>query len=336
MVSMANDPNSLLDNKKVLQYPLGLGSSRTDEYNNDAQYMMFKINTKENSTNQYLRDDSGTGPVVVTNGRTGIGVKTEIFTKNNFKDADPDLNKQYTDNAVENENWRRQKNTVRLDKVIILPMPNMHTVGTTVQYTQNFEPNLLTKAGDMYNQVGSGLTSELMTYSKNVAGATVINKLASLLGAGNTTSANSLLAEERLAINPKKEVLFESFGYRQFSFQFNFAPKSLKESQMVNSIIETFRYYSLPEISPAKFFYLLPAEFEVGFMLGKLHNPNIPKITTSVLQRVSINYSPNHGVWASLPNGSPLAMDMTLDFLELELVDRNRVWQKDRPISSGY
>ena len=332
---MANDKNSLLDNKKVLQYPLGLGSTRTDDYNNDTQYMMFKINTSEKAS-KLAGDEKNTKPVVVTNSRTGVGVKTENFVKSNFKDADPDLNTQFTDDAAKKETWRYQKGMVRLDKVIILPMPNMHNVSTSIQYTQNFEPSLLTKAGDMYNQLGSGVTSELMTYTKNAAGAAAINKLAGMLGAGNATSANALLAEDRLAMNPKKEVLFESFGYRQFSFQYNFAPKSLEESNMVNEIIKTFRYYALPEIVQSKLFYMLPAEFEVGFMLGKLHNPNIPRITTSVLQRVSVNYSPNHGVWASLPNGAPLAIDMTLDFLEMELVDRNRVWQDGHPITSGF
>lgn len=105
---------------------------------------------------------------------------------------------------------------------------------------------------------------------------------------------------------------------------------------MVREIIETFRYYALPEISPAKFFYLLPAEFDISFILGEKPNPNIPKITTSVLQRISVNYSPNSGVWSTLPNGAPLAIDMTLDFMEIELVDRKRVFDKDSVITSGY
>jgi hypothetical protein len=345
---MANNKpiNRLIKDKKILQYPLGLGSHEVDAYDNATQYMFFKITSTSKAST--LRDDAKKGDVYVTDSRTGIGTATEttskvavgpLALKDNAKDADPDLRLMYSNDAVDKQFFRQQKGMSRLDKVVILPMPNMHSVGTTVQYNQNFSPTLLTKAGDMYNQLGNGVGTELATLLKNVAITGGVSKLSSALGIrGQDADAvqAALLAEERLAINPKKEVMFDSFGYRQFSFQFNFAPKSKEESDMVAAIIETFRYYALPEISPAKNFYLLPAEFNINFMLGKENNPHIPKIMTSVLQRVSVNYSPNSGVWATLPNGAPLAIDMTLEFLELSLVDRNRVWNSASPITSGY
>lgn len=220
-----------------------------------------------------------------------------------------------------------------LDKVVILPMPNEHTVGTSIRYNSNYDPSILTKAGDIVNQMGGDALNDLKTMGKNAGISALVNKLA---GGRNITSTADLLAEERLALNPKKEVMFDSFGYREFSFRYQFAPKSENESNVVREIIETFRYYALPEIVKSKFFYLLPAEFDISFILGEKPNPNIPKITTSVLQRVGVNYSPNSGVWATLPNGAPLAIDMTLDFLELSLVDRKMVYNKDSAITSGH
>jgi hypothetical protein len=129
--------------------------------------------------------------------------------------------------------------------------------------------------------------------------------------------------------------MFSGFSFRRFSFTWQFAPKSIQESDMVRDIIETFRYYALPEITGGKMFYIFPSEFEISFMQGQRDNPNIPKITTSVLENIAVDYSPN-GVWGTLPNGASIATRMTLNFLELELVDRTRVWNSNSTITSGH
>jgi hypothetical protein len=149
------------------------------------------------------------------------------------------------------------------------------------------------------------------------------------------TTYNAQLAESRLITNPKVEVMFSGFSFRRFSFTWQFAPKSIQESDMVRDIIETFRYYALPEITGGKMFYIFPSEFEISFMQGQRDNPNIPKITTSVLENIAVDYSPN-GVWGTLPNGASIATRMTLNFLELELVDRTRVWNSNSTITSGH
>jgi Tail-tube assembly protein len=323
----------VLKGKKILQYPLNLGSSDKDDYGDLNQYMMFRINTDTKASK--LKDDSSSGQVYLPNsGSRATGVSTQLTAS---KNDDTDARLKFGDAAVDGTQWVVQKGVVRLDKVIVLPMPSDHVVATSITYNQDYSPSMLTKAGDMVNQMGNGVASELATLGKNVAASGSINVLKSMITnkGGDATSLNAMLAEERLALNPKKEVMFSGFGFRQFSFRYSFAPKSAEESAMVQEIIETFRYYSLPEISAAKLFYLMPAEFEISFMYGQKDNPMIPRITTSVLQRVSVNYSP-HSVWAVLPDGSPVAIDMTLDFLELELIDRNRVYKKNSPITSGF
>lgn len=329
--------NELLKNKKVLAFPSGLGASDTDKYGNPSQYMMFKINTDEKTTE--LRDDKKTGPVKVTNNRTGVGVATTTGIGDKIdkalgatvvKELDPDVILKYG-SAVNRETWRVQKGMTRLDKVIILPMPNEHRVSTSIGYADEYEPSSLTKAGDIFNQLGGNVLGEFGTLVKNAGISALVNKLTPF-----NTNINDLLAEERLALNPKKEVMFKDLKFRQFSFQYTFAPKNEIESRTVSEIIETFRYYALPEISKSKLYYIFPSEFELSFMLGSKDNPNIPRITTSVLQRINVNYSPNSGVWATLPNGAPVAVDVTLEFLELEIVDRSRIYNADRPISSGF
>lgn len=321
-------PNAVqvLNDKKILAYPSSLGSSDKDAYGQDEEYVMIKINTDIKS--QLLRTDASLGRTVVTNGRSGGGVRTEPATTTLNTSSDAKF--RFGEDAVSKEKWLTQKGMQSLDRVIVLPMPNEHSVRTAVQYNPEYEPTQLTKLGDMANQSFGGLASDGATKLKNWGFSAVINTLKSGL-----TSQQALLAEERLSANPKKEVMFDSFGFRKFSFNYMFAPRNETESNTVKNIIETLRYYSLPEISKGKLFYLFPAEFEISFMLGQKDNPHIPRVTTSVLQSVNVNYTPN-SVWSTLPNGAPLALSVNLEFLELELVDRSRVWNKDSTILGGH
>lgn len=321
--------NTLLQGNKVLSYPLNLAANEVDERGAPVQYMLFKINDSVRS--QKLRDDKGLGDVLVNDMRDGTGTKTTIGAGVASKNADPALRVMYGDEAVNKERWRIQKGMTRMDRAIALPMPNEHSVNTSIDYDDK-KQSLLTVTAENAGQLSQGDGyGELATLAKNKGLDSFLNTLKSGL-----TTERDLLAEERLARNPKKEIMFKDVKYRQFSFRFQFAPKSQKESEEVNSIIETFRYYALPEISPGKFFYTFPAEFEIAFIRGTKNNPNIPKIATSVLSRVGINYSPNSSSWATLPNGSPVAIDMTLEFNELVIIDRSRVYNKDSAITSGY
>jgi hypothetical protein len=319
--------NTLLQGNKVLSYPQNLAADEVDDRGNPVQYMLFKINDAERS--QKLKGDEVDGDVLVSDMRDGTRVATTVGRGVSSKNADPALSVLYESAAVNNERWRVLKGMKRLKRAIALPMPNEHTVSTAIDYDVGREQSGLTQLGDNIGQLSQadGAWGELVTMVKNKGIGAFVKGL---------SSERDLLAEESLARNPKIEVMFKELKYRQFSFRFQFAPKSLSESNEVNSIIETFRYYSLPEVSPGKFFYTFPAEFDISFIRGVKNNPNLPKIATAVLNRVGINYSPNSSSWTTLPNGSPVAIDMTLDFTEVVIIDRSRVWNKDSPITSGY
>jgi Tail-tube assembly protein len=218
---------------------------------------------------------------------------------------------------------------VKLDKVIVLPMPNDYVVKTRVEYRET-PMTELTKVGDYLNNAAGGVISDLISLGKNRA----ISKLVNTAKEG-ATNEKALLAEDNLAENPKKEMMFDSFDRRTFQFNYTFAPKSKLESNIVSEIIETLRYYSLPELKSGKMFYIFPAQFEISMMLGQLDNPNIPRIGTCVLSDISVNYSPM-GTWAILPNGAPLAITMSLNFVEMEMIDRKRIFNKESAITSGF
>lgn len=313
----------VLANKRILQYPIGLGNTALDEYGKEQQYMMFKINTDEKTTS--LKDDKKIGDVAIPiNNRGGTRIASSRASP---KDADPDMRIKFGNEAVDKLTFVKQKGMVRLDKVIVLPMPNDHRVDTQLNYKEQTQSKL-TQIADALNG-GSDVAGGVWTSLKNKGLAKIANV------AGTVTSPEALYAEEGLLWNPKQEVMYEGFSFRKFSFDYHFAPKSVAESELVKDIIETFRYYALPELVKGKLFYLFPAEFEVSFMQGQRDNPNIPRMTTSVLERITVNYSPN-SVWSTLPNGGNNSVSMTLSFVEVELVDRSRVYNSESIATSGY
>lgn len=318
-----------LDTPKIISYPLGLGSNATDKFGAPSQFIMFSINAPSSGTR--LREDADGGQAFVNSTREGIGVGAVIRTGNamgniNAKAADPNYVESFGAEAVEKEKFLVQKGMSRINKTIALPIPDDYMVGARINYMQTDSTNL-TKIGDMMNQEAGGVLSAIGNSLKNKAIATVLTK--------SLTNEAALKYEDRRVDISKKDYLFTGIGRRDYTFNFKFAPKNEKESAVVDDIIETFRYYSLPEVHSSRMFYILPGEFNIEFIYGSKINPKIPRIATSACTSVNVNYSPT-GVWATMPDGSPVYKTMSVSFTELELIDRTRVYTKDRPIISGY
>lgn len=148
-----------------------------------------------------------------------------------------------------------------------------------------------------------------------------------------STTTGSLLS--RTAVNKKKDVMFKEVDNRHFQFDYVFAPKSAEEAKEVADIIYMFKFFSHPEMLEGygNFLYLYPAEFniEYGMMVtdkdGKkteAKNLNLNKISSCVLERISVNYAPN-GSFQSLMNGEPIVTTLSLSFMEIEALHQGRI-----------
>jgi len=135
------------------------------------------------------------------------------------------------------------------------------------------------------------------------------------------------------ADNPFMEVLFSTMGVREFTYNFNFAPRNQDETAEVQQIIQLFRFHMAPELQGANSRYLtLPSEFDIHYMFkGKdgqgRENDYFNRITTCVCTNVDVNYTPN-GV-RTFEDGSPTQIQMGLTFRETEILTKEK-------INSGY
>lgn len=220
--------------------------------------------------------------------------------------------------------------TKRSTTTISLYMPD--TVNNSYQAgyeDSNYSDNTLLK-------LGSGLSAFIDSIKDkgNMAGVNVIQQI--LAGAqktqiGNILPVDALLKAGGVAINPQVQLLFKGVGLRTFQFDFTFTPKSQEETQQINSIIQTFRYHAAPVIqgndagSKLGLYFVVPSTFNIQYLFAGNTNQNIPLIGECVLESVSVDQAPNG--WATFTDGSPVQTRLTLQFKEMDIIDKNAIQQ---------
>ena len=131
------------------------------------------------------------------------------------------------------------------------------------------------------------------------------------------------------ALNPQAEMTFQSVPFREFAYDFVFAPNSKKELDAVHKILKLFKFHMLPEIASAsEQIFNLPSQFEIRYMYKDKENLYIPKISRCVLTSMDVNYTPNEVFTTFRGDGdgaAPNIMNMTLNFTELEIMTKETI-----------
>lgn len=132
--------------------------------------------------------------------------------------------------------------------------------------------------------------------------------------------------------NPMLELLYSSPAFRSFRFDFMFYPRSESEAEEVQDILSRLKFHQAPEIRKEynSFFLVPPSEFDIKFYHRGIENPNIPKISTCVLETIDVDYAPNGfsayevaGEDAKLGRtGMPVGIRLSLQFKETEIMTK--------------
>ena len=87
------------------------------------------------------------------------------------------------------------------------------------------------------------------------------------------------------AVNPQKEVVFQSVPFRNFEFPFEFAPKNPKEKDSMHKIINMFKFHMMPEYQgTSKGYFNTPSEFQITYMYREDRNTYLPRVSRCVLE----------------------------------------------------
>jgi hypothetical protein len=216
----------------------------------------------------------------------------------------------------------------RLKEAIVLYTPQQLSVRYGMQWSEEemdiatamaTNPELANqlKAVEGQNKSGAGQASDkaggVARAAGNVLAAEILKKNAGLSAASRTAG------------NPRKEQIFKGVDYRRFTFDYQFSPKSPEEAKAALNIIWLFKYHMHPEFKDANnFVYVYPSEFDIEYFINGSPNDNLNRISSCVLTEMNVNYSPN-GVFSTFPDGTPTQINLTLNFVELETLTKERI-----------
>ena len=146
--------------------------------------------------------------------------------------------------------------------------------------------------------------------------------IGALMGIDSDDIVNSVNQQLGSIGNPYLEQFFDGIDFRSFSFQHKLIAFDREDSYIIHSLINAFKYYASPALSPTKARMEFPAQFEVEFNFpdGKNStiNPWLPKIKRCVLESVEVNHTASDG-WAIHDTGAPVDIELSLQFKEVEL-----------------
>jgi len=197
----------------------------------------------------------------------------------------------------------------------------------TTSYTGNYEGK---DGAGSAARAGGSFTGDASVTTKISKMAAALSQTfsAKVTAAADTTG---FISAQGLSPNSHMALVYKGPNtFRQHSFAFKFFPKNSKESTTVRTIIEEFRFGTLPRMSGGSGvitdpFFKSPRHHTINFYRGGsgasgAGSPNTKLFTIgkSVITNMVVNYDPQ-SVVSFHPDGSPVAIDMTLTFQEIEL-----------------
>ena len=226
-----------------------------------------------------------------------------------------------------------RKGTQRSSTFITLYMPPQIKNITGVNYKdQEISGALGTAASAITDNLTSGQIDSLNSLLGVELGKGVIDKVFSLFGAEGAKELFTL-ASGRLISN-RMELVFDSVTKRQFTYTFNFYPKSEEEAQEVDKIIRAFRANMLPtkEGDITSVLNLgVPNEFNIDYMYKGQQNTFMNRIGNCVLSDMDVTFGGDKFAAFRLTqnefgNGAPpTETTVTLTFREIDILTRELV-----------
>lgn len=340
----------------IYRYPEDIGNY------DRGHYMVFHINTQINS--QYYSSETGDDPTVIANrklygydtpltnagqaletiGKTEIGDKLKSTYSSAISSA-PDVIRDFagavgeTTKSIYNaaSSISGARTIKRTTDTIALYMPDT----LNFQHNQSYNNNVsLTGLPAAILAAGTSTADTLKRNPGTDATKALVNNLSPFLA---NYAANKLgdlgkfafAAGFGMVTNPQLELLYTSPEFRTFRFDFMFYPRSEKEAKEVQNILKRLKYHQAPEVRKESkgYFLVPPSEFDIKFYYNGGINPNIPEITTCVLQNIEVNYAPNGGFATyEVPGeinasegrtGMPVAIQLSLQFMETEYLTKD-------------
>jgi hypothetical protein len=299
-------------------YPSDLGSSRK------GHWVTFSIGVPKKSSysneSSSSVDSSGMLKNIIDSASSLIGSTAEAFL-----DPNSDFTPLNLISSGVTKTWNFISTPPAVTQVasISLYTPDTISISQHMSYTHTSLTNSMGALGQAA-AVASAVDA-------NDGGGQTIQNLGMELGAAKFGGKNAQdisgigLNTQGMAINPQMEVLFTQIEFRTFQFDFLFTPRNQQETASIRNIIQMFKMHAAPEIDSASGgrYFIVPSRFDINFYKDGKINTNIHKLAPAVLTAIVTDYAPQG--WVTHEDGMPVQTRLTLQFQEIEILDKNKI-----------
>ena len=276
--------------------------------------------------------------------RKNIGPQDDYFKIQVLKYEPPGLGLtggfalRTTEQALEDA-LRQSGNTRRSLATIILPMPaNIQDNNGADWQSGTMNPIVANLGAAASNAVLSSnpftsVLNSIKNFGVNIDAAIKTGEGQSATAAGTAAvaiqaalgqgSINSIISRATGKVfNENVELLFNGVTMRPaFNFTFDMVPRSTDESQMIKTIIRTFKKNMTPSkgkpgVDGGGLFVSAPNIFKLEYMSGGKQHPFLHRFKPCALTQMSVNYN-GSAQYATYPDATPVHMQLTLQFQEL-------------------
>lgn len=232
---------------------------------------------------------------------------------------------------------------VILDK-IALYMPRDISVNYGVNFseaTNIFEYANMLKDPSVIDYLGSGESLATMAYGAAMGASGGTGKVGRILGglsgaisaAGSTASRSNAIGQtisiqKKKTLNPHLAASFEGVNFRRHPFTFDFVARNKEESDTINQIIYKFKYHAHPEAGDpdsTATFWEWPSAWQIG--LFSPARKYLHSISTCHITNMNVTYNGGGPRAFFSDTGAPVAIRLSLEFMETELITRGRIRQ---------
>lgn len=293
--------------------------------------------------------------------RKNIGPQDDYFKIQVLKYEPPGLGLtggfalRTTEQALEDA-LRQSGNTRRALATIILPMPaniqdnngadwqsgTMNPIAASLANTASsavLSDNIAASIGQSIKKFGVNIGEAVSSGEgqQGLAAGAAAAAMQAALGQGNINSIISRATGK--VFNENVELLFNGVTMRPaFNFTFDMVPRSTDESQMIKTIIRTFKKNMTPSkgkpgVDGGGLFVSAPNIFKLEYMSGGKQHPFLHRFKPCALTQMSVNYN-GSAQYATYPDATPVHMQLTLQFQELSPIYGEDY--KDSDIGVGY
>jgi hypothetical protein len=198
-----------------------------------------------------------------------------------------------------------------------------------------------------YDEYSGGLLANLIAMNTGENGIKPLDStgiafaqhIQNKLSAGEADEAKLVMELAGTAINPRTSNVFKTPKARELQFEYSMVARTPEESDIINLIINLFRFHAYPNVSLDETLFTAPEIFVIRYLTvlggGYAENPYLPKPLPCALVGMNVDENTYGDIAMFKGTFAPVERKLTLMFKELEI--DNKITLLDRyDVLGGY